>query len=54
MASSRSKGPGGVPWTVIIPVAHAAVDLATSAHCHRLWQSGRAVHLFQLQETGLA
>jgi DNA-directed RNA polymerase subunit RPC12/RpoP len=33
MASKSSEGPGGVPWAVIIPVAHAAVDLATNAHC---------------------
>ncbi len=34
MASkSNSNGPGGVAWAVIIPVVHAAVDLATNAHC---------------------
>lgn len=30
---SSSKGPGGLPWTVIVPVAHVAVDLATHASC---------------------
>jgi len=34
VASKRkSNGPGGIPWAVIIPVAHAAVDLATNARC---------------------
>lgn len=33
MASKSSDGPGGVPWTVIVPVAHALVDLATHASC---------------------
>jgi hypothetical protein len=34
MASKgSSRGPGGVPWTVIIPVVHAIVDLATHASC---------------------
>jgi hypothetical protein len=33
MASKSNKGPGGVPWTVIVPVAHAVVDLATHATC---------------------
>ena len=28
-----SKGPGGVPWAVIVPLAHAVVDLATHATC---------------------
>lgn len=32
MASkSKSYGLGGIPWAVIIPVAHAAIDLATNA-----------------------
>ena len=30
---SNSKGPGGVPWAVIVPIAHAAVDLVTHASC---------------------
>ena len=29
----RSTGPGGVPWAVIVPVVHAAVDVVTSASC---------------------
>ena len=34
MASkSGSKGPGGVPWAVVVPVVHAVVDLATHASC---------------------
>ena len=34
MASKRSsQGPGGVPWAVIVPVVHAAVDVVTNAHC---------------------
>lgn len=34
MASkSGSKGPGGVPWAVIVPIAHAAADLVTHATC---------------------
>jgi len=31
-SKSNSNGLGGVPWAVIIPVVHAAVDLATNAH----------------------
>jgi len=33
MASKKSSGPGGVPWGVIIPIGHAAFDLATRASC---------------------
>jgi DNA-directed RNA polymerase subunit RPC12/RpoP len=34
MASKRkSSGPGGIPWAIVVPVVHAAVDLATSASC---------------------
>jgi hypothetical protein len=34
MATSRkSNGLGGVPWGVVIPVVHAAVDLVTRASC---------------------
>jgi DNA-directed RNA polymerase subunit RPC12/RpoP len=34
MASkSSSRIPGGVPWTVIVPVVHVIVDLATHASC---------------------
>lgn len=27
------KGPGGVSWVVIIPVAHAVFDIAAKASC---------------------
>ena len=34
MASrSSSSGPGGIPWAVVLPVAHAVFDVATSASC---------------------
>lgn len=34
MASkSSNKGPGGMPWAVVVPVVHAVVDLATHASC---------------------
>ena len=32
-SKARASGPGGVPWAVIVPVAHAAFDLVTSASC---------------------
>lgn len=32
-AKRNSKGPGGVPWAVVVPVAHAVVDLVTGASC---------------------
>ncbi len=34
MASkSRSRSTGNIPWAVVIPIIHAAVDLATNARC---------------------
>jgi DNA-directed RNA polymerase subunit RPC12/RpoP len=33
MASKSRKGLGNPPWAVIVPVAHAVIDLATHASC---------------------
>ncbi len=34
MASKKkSAGPGGIPWAVVIPLAHAVIDVATHANC---------------------
>jgi DNA-directed RNA polymerase subunit RPC12/RpoP len=30
---SANNGPGGVPWAVAIPIAHAVFDVATHASC---------------------
>jgi len=30
---SKSSGPGGVPWAIVIPVVHAVVDVATHVQC---------------------
>jgi DNA-directed RNA polymerase subunit RPC12/RpoP len=32
-SNSKSNGLGGVPWTVVVPVIHALIDLASNAHC---------------------
>jgi len=32
-SKSNSDGPGGVPWAILIPAAHAAIDLVTHASC---------------------
>ena len=49
MASkSNSKGPGGVPWAVVVPVVHAVVDLATHASCPACGKQVVLVRLCQL------
>jgi hypothetical protein len=56
--ASRSRGksaPGGIPWAVVLPVAHAIFDVATSASCPNCDSlPGRALQLHQLQEAGVA
>ena len=35
MPSKKTNGPGGVPWAVVIPVVHTAIDLISAASCPR-------------------
>jgi DNA-directed RNA polymerase subunit RPC12/RpoP len=30
---SKSQGPAGIPWAVVVPAVHVVVDLATHASC---------------------
>jgi DNA-directed RNA polymerase subunit RPC12/RpoP len=33
VGSKRNNATGGIPWSVVVPLAHAVVDLATNARC---------------------
>lgn len=33
MPSKTSKGPEGVPWPIVLSIAHVVVDLVTHASC---------------------